>query len=84
MDLPKELMIVDTDLDGSYASNLDCPLARALKRAGVPVDAGEGYMVSGFGEIIGGLPGKHAGLYEWEDGTQFNGSTLGTGRLVLK
>ncbi len=94
MDLPKELTLIKEDLDGEYGNNLDCPLARALKRAGVPVD-NKGYRVSGCGEIVVGIPGKHVGEYLWEDGTRFCKVTLRTGfdlntlrtgrrRLVLK
>ncbi len=82
--LPKELTIIQEDLGGSYMDCLDCPLARALKRAGVPVDRGEGYLVSSEGEIVVGPGVNHAGHYEWEDGTRFGSATLGTGRLVLK
>lgn len=82
MGLPKELMITVTDLDGSYGDCLDCPLARALKRASIPVNAKE-YAVSAFGRIVN-LYMECEGQYEWEDGTQFNSGTLKTGRLVLK
>ncbi len=82
--LPKELTLIEEDLSGEYIDPLDCPLARALICAGVPVDAGDGYMVSNYGEIIVGIPAKDVGQYEWEDGTQFDNRTLRTGKLVLK
>lgn len=84
MDPPNELTLIEEDLHGPYESNTDCPLARALMRVGVTVNAGEGYMVSGHGEIVVGVPGRHAGRYEWEDGTQFRLDTLRTGTLVLQ
>jgi len=84
MDLPKKLTIIEEDFGGEYVDCLDCPLARALKRAGVPVNAGEGYLVSSDGEIVSGVHADHAGQYAWEDGTQFSSATLGTGTLVLK
>ncbi len=82
--LPKELTIIQEDLGGSYTDCLDCPLARALKHAGVPVDAGEGYIVCSYGEVIVGLHSEHAGQYVWENGESFGSATIGTGRLVLK
>lgn len=83
MNLPKELTIIEEDLEGSYENILDCPLARALKRAGVTINADEGCIVAGWGRVFAPMH-ENDGEYVWEDGTEFNCGTLRTGKLVLK
>jgi len=75
--LPAELTIVLEDLGGLYANGLACPIACALKRAGI-----EGDIVFGCGNV--GFSRKREGNYAWADGEMFSARTHNrTGKLVL-
>ncbi len=82
-ELPKELTITEEDLAGDYADHLDCPLARALKRAGVTLSLENGYAVGGTFILRNGLgePGT-AGFYAWDTGETFCPNTLREGKLI--
>lgn len=73
-ELPQELTITKDDLAGAYLDNFDCPLARALKRAGVPIGFKDaGYTVGGT-EIIyhqDDSPPELVGFYKWDTGKPF-------------
>ena len=82
IELPKELMITKDDLAGAvYLDNLDCPLARALKRAGILISYENGYSVGGT-EIVrhGDRRSESVGFYEWDTGEPFR--VPREGRLV--
>ena len=81
---PKELTIIESDLGGRYADGTDCAIARALKRAGVPVDHDDGYYVAGWGRVTRGWDSETVGYYVWDDGSTFCSTTLRTGKLVFK
>ena len=78
-ELPQELTITIDDLAGKYLDNLDCPLARALKRAGIPLSYEDGYSVGGT-EIVYHPDHKSVGFYEWDNGEPFG--VPREGRLV--
>ena len=89
-ELPDRVELIDEDLEGEYSSNSDCPLARALKREGVPIGAGPGpdsdyYLVIDEGNIIKGRSSLSPveGQYRYDDGAPFCCDTLRTGILVL-
>jgi len=82
--LPKELTLIEEDIEGPYFSSTDCWIARALKRAGIFIDDENGYSLSSGGEIVHN-PDYHlvVGVYKWEDGELFGPGTKRTGKLVL-
>ncbi len=79
-ELPKELMMTKEDLAGNYDDPLDCPLARALKRAGVPINRTDGYSVGGTFILRSGW--GTAGFYAWDTGEKFRPNTLREGKLI--
>ena len=81
--LPQELTITKDDLAGAeYRDNLDCPLARALKRAGVPISFEYGYTVGGTGILRHqDCQSEQAGFYAWDTGKPF-GIPREEGKLV--
>ncbi len=84
IELPKELTITKEDLAGDYADTLDCPLARALKRAGVTLSYENGYSVAGTGITCHHLDGirKRVGFYAWDTGQPFLPLSLREGKLI--
>lgn len=71
-ELPKELTITEGDLAGDYMNTLDCPLARALKRADVPMSYTDGYSVGGITITRHQDRRSEAvGFYEWDNGDPF-------------
>lgn len=77
MNLPKELIIIEDDLQGDYVDHNDCWLARVLKRAGV-----SGFSVSGIGCVQ--IEGSNVyQIYKWKNGDIFSSNTRRTGTLVL-
>jgi len=70
--LPQELTITPDDLAGDYLDNFDCPLARALKHAGVPIGYEDEYTVGGT-EIVRhqDCRNESVGFYEWDTGEPF-------------
>lgn len=78
MNLPEELMITEEDLEGDYASNTDCWLARALKRIGM-----SNFSILNFGSVFNQSDEAMLGSYVWENGETFCSSTKRTGRVVL-
>lgn len=89
--LPKELILIEEDLEGPYSNNTDCWIPRALKRTGITVNEEDGYAVYSIGEIIhwsleettGVSSDRFVGIYKWEDGTPFSSATKRTGKLVF-
>jgi len=74
MNLPQEVTILEEDLEGEYTNITNCPLARALKRAGMTMSVNARGYVYKDGVVA---------QYKWEDGRTFCYETLGTGKLVL-
>ncbi len=84
IDLPQELTVTKDDLAGKYGDNLDCPLARALKRAGVPISYENGYSVAGtrITRHTLGERSERVGFYVWDTGEGFHSLSLREGRLI--
>ena len=84
--LPDSAAMTTEDLaDGFYENPLECPLARALKRAGVTMGA-PGYAVSNCGMIFyHNEDGSRifAGQYRYGGGELFGVHNLRTGVLIL-
>jgi len=81
LNLPDELIIIESDTHGEYNDRFDCPLARALKRHGIVL--GDNYLVCGWGAIEDSEINRIVAQYAWADGARFTCQTnTRTGPLI--